>query len=207
MSNYKLTTPLKYEHTLLAVPVQEAVFPLHLCFGENITPFKEGDSGRIEQSFQGSACPVILKQYTEREHPYMPVLHWGNVGWKLFTIRQNDALGVIDSWPLAQLSYLGQTVIPGEKINFPLRYAHFAEARQVRGFRFPMDMNRYDRCYPFSVEDVKEIEKSLMDIRYKTNPIRLVKHTDGRKPMWTPARWDSFGWQLVEIDRPVEKEI
>lgn len=54
---------------------------------------------------------------------------------------------------------------------------------------FPMDMLRYDECYPYSVEDI-----SLMTERTCLREITLVCH---RPCGSTYARWDSFGWEVI----------
>ena len=62
---------------------------------------------------------------------------------------------------------------------------------------FPVDMLRYDGCYPARAEDAAEISISArrdnLDSRAKVRLIAL-----GRSKSWRPtmARWDSFGWQV-----------
>jgi len=72
---------------------------------------------------------------------------------------------------------------------------------QVRGsLAFPLDMLRYDQCYPAIEEETHEIAHSI-DMAHqgiKQFTIKLV-HYDARAK-WEPtaARWQSFGWQVVD---------
>ena len=55
---------------------------------------------------------------------------------------------------------------------------------------FPVDMLRYDSCWPASTDD------ALNMLETNQRKVRLVS---GEKP--TPARWESFGW-FVTNTRP-----
>ena len=55
---------------------------------------------------------------------------------------------------------------------------------------FPVDMLRYDSCWPKRQEDVTAIQ------RYERNKIRIVHIRSYRLP--TFRRWESFGWTVVE---------
>ncbi len=56
-----------------------------------------------------------------------------------------------------------------------------------RGY-FPLDMLRYDQCWPCSSEDVL-----AMDV---TEHRRIVMLSHG---LPTVARWNSFGWKVEEM--------
>jgi hypothetical protein len=71
---------------------------------------------------------------------------------------------------------------------------------------FPLDMLRYDRCFPVRGEDADSIGQSLRsDIRIKEKVdglpdgvfrIRLERVTMLAAPGVTSARWSSFGWSV-----------
>jgi hypothetical protein len=67
--------------------------------------------------------------------------------------------------------------------------------KTLAGARFPIDMLRYDRCYPASSKDASEITAR---IHYNTGgkgdqvTLRTTKGT------LTKGRWESFGWQIKE---------
>jgi hypothetical protein len=54
--------------------------------------------------------------------------------------------------------------------------------------QFPLDMLRYDTCWPYSQEDVHRV--------YKTEG-REIKIAGIKEP--TVARWNSFLWSVREI--------
>ena len=61
---------------------------------------------------------------------------------------------------------------------------------------FPLDMLRYDSCYPVSSGDVFAIAESLQD---NTSPGReyTVKLRSNKEP--TAERWASFQWKLGKV--------
>lgn len=66
---------------------------------------------------------------------------------------------------------------------------------------FPLDMLRWDACHPYSQQDVSRIEHISYDSfdRRINREIELV-HTydhDSWKP--TDGRWQSFGWNVTEV--------
>ena len=56
---------------------------------------------------------------------------------------------------------------------------------------FPLDMLRYDLCWPASEQDSYIIGLSHSEVRSE-RPYRI--HLKGLKPP-TVARWNSFGWE------------
>ena len=71
-----------------------------------------------------------------------------------------------------------------------MKYRH---SFQVKGCgKFPIDMLRYDSCFPSSEPDSYEI----LDER-KERTVQLTHYGDRQ---WEPGkpRWSSFGWQVVE---------
>jgi hypothetical protein len=57
---------------------------------------------------------------------------------------------------------------------------------------FPLDMLRYDRCWPAHADDASRINPSRVAGRARERQIGLC----GLKPP-TVGRWASFGWKVV----------
>lgn len=72
---------------------------------------------------------------------------------------------------------------------------------QGRG-SFPVDMLRYDSCYPNSERDSSLIEGTLRDYMSKNRPERwsICIRSAGENP-WTVGRWESFGCKIHDIPR------
>lgn len=62
---------------------------------------------------------------------------------------------------------------------------------------FPIDMLRYDQCYPTDPQAVADIT------RQDRRTVALSKMTSTRFSAFTPGRWASFGWKIS--DEEVEK--
>lgn len=70
------------------------------------------------------------------------------------------------------------------------RYLHKFSVRGIG--RFPIDMLRYDACYPASGQDSAKIN----DIRERrVIELVAVHHSKAFEP--TAARWNSFCWWVV----------
>lgn len=72
----------------------------------------------------------------------------------------------------------------------------------VRGtLQFPADMLRTDACFPATPDDVNNMMDSITGTYDKPTPvtITLVHVTDvkGWKP--TSQRWESFGWDVIDV--------
>ena len=67
---------------------------------------------------------------------------------------------------------------------------------------FPIDMLRYDGCYPASGKDSARLEDSLRrsSSTSSSKPITLEHIGEGRGAFvaWNPTngRWESFGWHV-----------
>lgn len=76
------------------------------------------------------------------------------------------------------------------------------EAEQLTEFEvngrgpFPVDMLRYDMCWPKSGDDAAKLVSSDED--RASRGVRTVRMLAIRKP--TCGRWASFGWTVVTID-------
>lgn len=72
----------------------------------------------------------------------------------------------------------------------------------VRGvYRFPLDMLRYDGCYPATTDAVEAIQASLSgDIKYVDGHrvMHKVKLISNLPP--TEGRWASFSWYVIDTE-------
>lgn len=74
--------------------------------------------------------------------------------------------------------------------------------KPIFGGVFPIDMLRYDSCYPSSSIDVNWIiaDRMVADGRPNDYTITLVhREHGGRKWRPTEARWRSFGWRVIDV--------
>lgn len=77
---------------------------------------------------------------------------------------------------------------------------HMHRARVTAGCRFPLDMLRYDSCWPESTEDAVCIERSIRErlrVRYSVIVCRSSQYK--RDAGWTLERWVSFGCEVEPI--------
>jgi hypothetical protein len=58
---------------------------------------------------------------------------------------------------------------------------------------FPLDMLRYDHCFPARAKDVPLMQSG------KGGTIVVAQTVHGDKSDWTPGRWKSVGAELVEV--------
>lgn len=69
----------------------------------------------------------------------------------------------------------------------------------VKGFGFfPLDMLRYDSCFPDTQEDVEKIDNSNMEVSGRSRTVKLRRNIP-RRIQPSIARWNSFGWG-VDMD-------
>jgi len=66
-------------------------------------------------------------------------------------------------------------------------------------YPFPVDMLRYDGCYPASTHDAVQLGDSCRGPSRTSDPKRkrqvTLSTTLFNKP--TTARWESFGWRVI----------
>ncbi|RLA02513.1 MAG: hypothetical protein DRI97_03935 [Bacteroidetes bacterium] len=62
---------------------------------------------------------------------------------------------------------------------------------------FPLDMLRYDCCTPANSDDAVKIASTLRGERITELPIIQLRTHEPRLDI-TPARWESFGWKVIE---------
>lgn len=69
--------------------------------------------------------------------------------------------------------------------------------------QFPVDMLRYDACWPDSSEDVFALTVERGDIEEftTTRKIHLRKWATSAKELPTKGRWASFGWRVTDAGR------
>lgn len=72
-------------------------------------------------------------------------------------------------------------------------YTH--KATVEGSFSFPFDMLRYDYCFPDTEADSAAIANESRS--REPRRVRVVQVSDSKRPMFTPARWQSFGWKLL----------
>lgn len=82
-------------------------------------------------------------------------------------------------------------------------YRTFFKVRGAGGLPFPIDMLRYDQCFPVSSADASAIENAHTHL----DPIEVGLEHWGLTQTWAPtsARWLSFLWHVdphsVEVHR------
>lgn len=59
---------------------------------------------------------------------------------------------------------------------------------------FPVDMLRYDHCYPQRETD--SISIVTMDPFKEKTIVNVSRFTERNMP-WTDKRWESFGWRII----------
>jgi hypothetical protein len=65
-------------------------------------------------------------------------------------------------------------------------------------YKFPIDMLRYDSCWPADTRSAQDIELSQTHTPERgTYQITLLTWSTGI----TPARWASFGWTVTSQER------
>ena len=65
-------------------------------------------------------------------------------------------------------------------------------------FQFPVDMLRYDGCFPASERDSGVIILNLSDMRSPIN-VKIGRYVDGKHSKPTIERWKSFGCNISDI--------
>ena len=67
---------------------------------------------------------------------------------------------------------------------------------------FPIDMLRYDHCWPKSEEDSMKIANSF-NIMNETGVEVVILRSNNENKSWTPTsgRWESFGWKVIDYKR------
>jgi hypothetical protein len=64
---------------------------------------------------------------------------------------------------------------------------------------FPVDMLRYDRCFPADSESANNIAIVDLHLRQETRNVVLHKDVTSPKDLPTVARWNSFCWAILDV--------
>ncbi len=69
---------------------------------------------------------------------------------------------------------------------------------------FPIDMLRYDSCFPASEPDAHMIERinnptKRSDLALHRVDVSTLRDHRTHATIHTPARWESFGWKVVDM--------
>lgn len=83
----------------------------------------------------------------------------------------------------------------------PAERVYFATFTVEGSTAFPIDMLRYDHCYPASESDSVQIASSLLpermvEPRSRRITLRQWRYERNRPP--AVARWQSYRWRVVE---------
>jgi hypothetical protein len=77
-------------------------------------------------------------------------------------------------------------------------YRQYIVSFRVEGrYPFPIDMLRYDRCWPASSDDAARIDYSRLPGNREVYIIKLYMAADHAGAVPTAARWSSFGWTVL----------
>lgn len=66
-------------------------------------------------------------------------------------------------------------------------------------FRFPIDMLRYDSCFPSREVDAGLIERSF-DGHAPDRTVQIARFVDNKHALPTVERWESFGCKVSKIE-------
>ena len=71
---------------------------------------------------------------------------------------------------------------------------------KVKGrFDFPVDMLRYDACWPADVEATSHMEYSFKEPSREGYEVTLAHWAANSNWEPTHGRWASFGWNVTEV--------
>ncbi len=74
---------------------------------------------------------------------------------------------------------------------------HTHKIRVTTVHAFPLDMLRYDSCWPESDQDALAIAKSLEKYPDEACSVTVCRHSTSKRDLgWTDARWESFGCKI-----------
>lgn len=77
---------------------------------------------------------------------------------------------------------------------------YYTTAEATGDGTFPLDMLRYDCCFP---ADMTAVDNMLSDVyaNLKRRTVKLGRYTALKSSRaFTPARWESFGWKLTILE-------
>ena len=96
-----------------------------------------------------------------------------------------------------------------KRLDPPPRWEHHAVVYVPPFTPFPLDMLRYDGCWPVGSEDVRKIALTLDSNGVgfdEPQAIRVKRYGDRNAEAWTKGRWASFSVRLQRAgeDPPIE---
>jgi len=209
MRAIKLKNGLQYQQWYLARhQVARGEFPFALLARQHMCPWKEVDSNHISCHADDlvGVIPIRLTQYTNGSKPEYIKAAWHKVGWEIWALTNHLAYQLNDASMVTETIQKALSIdVEGQKLHTQLRYTHLAIAtpkNTVTFTHFPVDMCRYDRCYPHSDLDAKNIGRMVYQdggsLRPIAKPVRLLQYGENSRPSWNHDRWLSFGWEIEE---------
>lgn len=64
---------------------------------------------------------------------------------------------------------------------------------------FPIDMLRYDACFPKTAEDASAISGEGLGGILNERIVKLIRRSPSDGPP-TAGRWSSFGWTVLDVE-------
>lgn len=206
MNGSKLTTPNKFKFFVVARPLNGTANLgelLNLMADHQLVPYSEADSGRIAAVAHGDQSPLRLTvTASQNVFPFKPTCK----DWQVFQAAHDDLY-----WDHAgkeptneyieRLSWRADQKIEGEK-TYPQKYLQAALIVPRSPYStFPIDMLRYDHCFPFGRGSADHILKTFDNPFKELIGVYVSRFSEtARDNPWTEGRWQSFGWTVEEAD-------
>jgi hypothetical protein len=80
-----------------------------------------------------------------------------------------------------------------------MRNRHYQTFIVETNFRFPIDMMRYDGCFPHTEKDAGLITRNLTDLGNNLK-VTMGRYVATRANIPTEGRWESFGCKISEVE-------
>jgi hypothetical protein len=79
-----------------------------------------------------------------------------------------------------------------------MKYKTRFVVQNEKGFPFPVDMLRYDRCSPVDSQDASVLAANINPGEARAgDAVELLVYHESRIMPITPDRWMSFGWRVM----------
>lgn len=87
----------------------------------------------------------------------------------------------------------------GQKLPTRMAYQHFAVI--TTNSAFPLDMLRYDCCFPVAESDSRRIAESI-NPRIENRPVSVLvsRFTESPEPRWNYERWHAFQCEVEAVN-------
>jgi len=197
MKGIKLLTPLKYIHSVVAIPTAERAIPVETFFwngypGSALTyPDRGKDSGRlgyineeISQMFGFTPQPVSLRVLSHQK----TLAPFAIDDWRFVPVTHGDIPHLKNEWYdyVRTVPLLPQCAPPLDGDKQKNAYVHLAIATyKGRARELPWEMFRYDSCG--LLVKPQDVEGDTL--------LYIIKPGE-RQVRFTPERWRSFQWEL-----------